>query len=67
MSHYLEMSGVPLEFINSPDEIKMTQQQQAEVQAASQQAALEADVMSANAKEMGKAQAKVAEEDAKAR
>ncbi len=62
--YYLELNGMPSRFINSKDEVEGKQAEQANDAQKAQQQAMQADVQVSNAKEMGKAEAKVAENEA---
>jgi len=63
MSSYLmNLMGVPMEFINTPEEIKMNAENMAKAQAQAQQAAVEGQVQAQNQIAMGKAEANMAED-----
>lgn len=55
--YLLEKMGIPNQFIRTSDEIEALNQQEAEAMAMQQQAMMEMDVASANAKEQGKVDA----------
>jgi len=64
ISRFLELEGLPAKFIKTPEEIKTNATEAARAQGQAAQAAAEADVATANAKEMGKAGAKIVQEEA---
>jgi hypothetical protein len=57
--HVLELMGVPKTFTYTPEEAAAIQQRMSAAQAQAQQNAAAADVQSSNAKELGKAQARL--------
>lgn len=61
LPYVLDKMGVPNQFIRTADEVRQLQQQEAEAMAAQQQAMMAADVDASNAKEQGKADARIRE------
>lgn len=61
MAYYLELSGVPTQFINSPEETEKNQNDDAQGAQQAQDNAVQTDVAASNAKELGKAEAKKVE------
>ncbi len=54
LAYYLELVGMPVKFIKSPEESKATQNKQAQAQQDAEQNAIDADVVASNQKEVGK-------------
>jgi hypothetical protein len=66
LPYVLDKMGVPNQFIRTADEIRQLEQQEGEAMAMQQQAMMDADVDASNAKEQGKADARIRENAAAA-
>jgi len=62
--YLMNLLGVPPRFVNTKEETDANQQQQAQAQAQAQKQVVEQDVLATNAKDMGKAEANMAEQEA---